>query len=160
MTDRAALQGSLVDIRNVGTHKSVKLTIHVPEELTEHVIELFGWPTAVKPVSVALARLVDAGASNGRTADFESANEGSGPSPATKERRRWQDLSVGEQAGIRCGEFAFREFLALEDSVFQVYDLDMAADALRDRFKVASRKDIPRDTWEAFDSEYQLWCRT
>lgn len=144
MTDRAALQGQLVDIRNVGTHKSVKLTIHVPEELALSVTEMFGWPTAVNPVSVALARLVV-------PAD-KPENEGLSPSLATKERRRWADLSAGEQAGIRCNEADFQRFLYVRDA-------EQAAMMLRSKFKVASRKDIPRDSWEEFEAEYQLWQR-
>ena len=57
MTEAAIIAGSLVDVRNVGTHKSVKLTIHVPEEHATRVVAAFGWPTGVNPVSVAIARL-------------------------------------------------------------------------------------------------------
>ena len=56
MTD-AAIMGSLVDVRNVGTHKSVKLTIHTPEEYAMKVVDPFGWPTGVNPIPVAIARL-------------------------------------------------------------------------------------------------------
>ena len=57
MTEAAIISGSLVDVRNVGTHKSVKLTIHVPEEYATKVVAAFGWPTGVNPVHVAIARL-------------------------------------------------------------------------------------------------------
>lgn len=57
MTNRPAiLAGSLVDVRNIGVHKSVRLTIHVPQELAMRVFECFGWPTGATPVSVAIAR--------------------------------------------------------------------------------------------------------
>jgi hypothetical protein len=49
MTDPAVFQGSLVDLKNVGTHKSVRLIVEVPEEYGEAIVRAFGWPTRVKP---------------------------------------------------------------------------------------------------------------
>jgi hypothetical protein len=48
-----------VDARNIGTHKSLKLTLHIPAEMAEAFIRDFGWPTAADPIPVALARLVE-----------------------------------------------------------------------------------------------------
>ena len=42
MSDRAAISAQLVDIRNIGMHKSVKLTLHVPAEQAELVMKIFG----------------------------------------------------------------------------------------------------------------------
>ena len=56
-SDSIVIMGALVDVRNIGVHKSVKLTIHVPEELAPRVVRDFGWPTGVNPVAVAIARL-------------------------------------------------------------------------------------------------------
>lgn len=58
MKDAAAIAAQLVDVRNVGQHKCVKLTLHVPAEQAEQVMDAFGWPTMVDPVPVAVARLV------------------------------------------------------------------------------------------------------
>ena len=57
MDNRAAIMGELVDVRNIGTHKCVKLTIHVPAEYAMRVFDAFGWPTAAEPVQIAIARL-------------------------------------------------------------------------------------------------------
>ena len=57
MSDAAIIQGSLIDVRNAGQHKEVILKIAVPAELAMRVLDAFGWPTAVNPVSVAVARL-------------------------------------------------------------------------------------------------------
>src|SRR5262245_12050060 len=57
MTDARAISVQLVDIRNVDTHKVVKLTLHAPQEQALKLTELFGWPTGVNPVPVALARM-------------------------------------------------------------------------------------------------------
>lgn len=57
MSNAAAIMASLVDVRNLGTEKCIKMTIHVPAEQAMQVLEAFGWPTAVNPVPVAIARL-------------------------------------------------------------------------------------------------------
>lgn len=57
MDQPAAITAELVDVRNVGMHKCIKLTLHVPAERASEVMAAFGWPTAVDPVPVALARL-------------------------------------------------------------------------------------------------------
>ena len=59
MTKPAAIYGSLVDLRNVGVHKSLRLTVEVPAELAAQVIEAFGWPTHAAPVPIAMARMND-----------------------------------------------------------------------------------------------------
>jgi len=57
MKNAAAISAQLVDVRNVGQHKCVKLTLHVPAEQAGMVMAAFGWPTQVDPVPVAIARL-------------------------------------------------------------------------------------------------------
>lgn len=57
MNKPAAISAQLVDMRNVGTHKCLKLTLHVPEEQALDAIAAFGWPTGAAPVPVAIARL-------------------------------------------------------------------------------------------------------
>ena len=54
---RAAMFGSLVDLKNVNSHKSVRLTIDIPAEQASGVVEMFGWPTQAQPVPVAIARM-------------------------------------------------------------------------------------------------------
>jgi hypothetical protein len=55
---RAAIFGSLVDLKNVNAHKSIRLTIDIPAEQAAEVVAIFGWPTMAAPVPVALARMV------------------------------------------------------------------------------------------------------
>lgn len=63
MGNYAAVTGSLVDVRNIGTHKCVKLSIEVPQEMAMKVFESFGWPTGTEPVTVVVARLNETQAS-------------------------------------------------------------------------------------------------
>lgn len=81
--------------------------------------------------------------------------------PVEKPKRAWADLGVGEQAGIRCSEQAFRNYLREAMKLPNpLQDADECAYALRSMFGVRSRKDIPRERWNAFDADYQHWLRT
>lgn len=164
MTEAAIISGSLVDVRNVGTHKSVKLTIHVPEELAMQVMEAFGWPTGVNPVEVAIARL------NTKSSPAVSQAEKQ-PGPATpgkpvpvradKEKRKWSELNYAQQAGIRCADPVFWAFLR-ETNRSNCNDEADAADFVRHVCGVASRKDINPAMasgllWESLDAAYDDW---
>ena len=132
MTKLAAIEGQLVSIKNVSTHKSACLTIHVPEEYALKVIEAFGWPTMVAPVHVAIARI-----------DPNAKAE-----PA-KERRKWDELSIAQQAGIMCNEKGFQTFVGeqiakmpgahpIQDKI----DVEDAAQYVRQQCGVNSRAHI------------------
>ena len=83
---RAAMFGSLVDIKNVNSHKSVRLTIDIPAEQAPEVVEMFGWPTQAQPLPVAIARMAGG---------WEK-----------KETR-----SLAQQAGALCANAVFQVFL-------------------------------------------------
>src|ERR1700678_2867001 len=57
MTEKCAVTGSLIDIKNINQHKCARLLIDVPAENAARIIEMFGWPTMAAPVPVAIARL-------------------------------------------------------------------------------------------------------
>lgn len=116
MTDRpAAIAGSLVSMKNVGAHKSVVLTLHVPEEHALKVIEAFGWPTMANPVSVAVARLSETAEQRSNHsaqggADSFRVSEGSRPasaSPASEKRQR----TLAEKAAWYCKSPSFQDWL-------------------------------------------------
>ncbi len=172
MTEAAIISGSLVDVRNVGTHKSVKLTIHVPEELAMKVMEAFGWPTGVSPVSVAVARLEPV-SQRASPPVLPSAGDKPGrptttPVPpavsvvrADKERRSFDTLPCAQQAGILCGEQAFKVFLFEKFNI--IWDRvghDPAA-AVREICEVNTRAEIKPDNamWSALVLSYRLWQR-
>lgn len=127
MASACAITGSLVNMRNVGTHKSVALTIHVPEELAHKVIEAFGWPTAASPVAVALARL--------QTAKSEPE--------VTKPHRRMNELPLPQQAGILCGDERFAKF------VKERFDHDDPIEFVRTHCSVSSRSLIKPGSFAA-----------
>jgi hypothetical protein len=162
MSKPAAIAGSLVDAKNVNTHKCVRLSIDVPAELAAQVFAAFGWPTMADPVPVAIARLnPSAGSSNGRTSDFDSENAGSSPAPATKERRKWDELPPAQQAAIRCGEPEFRRFL-VETGL--AHDNEDPAETIRRTCDVESRAELNRSheargVWHQIEDDFFLWQR-
>ena len=103
MTDLAVFQGSLVNLKNSPTHKSVILQVEVPEEYGEAIVRAFGWPTRVKPLQVAVARL------EGSALTIAMARlEGDDEQP---KHRHFNELTFAEQAGILCKNANFYEFL-------------------------------------------------
>jgi hypothetical protein len=148
----AAISASLVDVRNIATHKVVRLEIHVPAEQAGLVLAAFGWPTGVDPVPVAIARL-----------DLSKVTSDT-PKPASepKERRRFVELSLAAQAALRCNEKAFWKFLTDEMNYANIDDAELAADAVRDICGVESRAAI-RDgepsgkRWDRLNADYVNW---
>jgi hypothetical protein len=143
----AAIQGSLVDAKNVAAHKCVRLSIDVPAELAKQVIDAFGWPTMAEPVPVAIARL----------------NVGTQAQEPT-EKKRWHELPPSQQAAIRCNEPAFTKFLEETKPQYGSLGEHEVAEVVRMLCGVDSRKDIRTGTqaaqkWFAIDSEYQAWMR-
>lgn len=164
MNKPRAISAQLVDIRNVGAHKSIKLTIHVPEEQARQVVDLFGWPTMVDPVPVALARLQEGG---GAHAQLQSAIDTTPVSPSDKPagraKRAWHAMTPAEQAGIRCSEGAFQVFLQEHQPGVWYADSGDAAAVVRHICRVQSRSQInsanPESLrlWQELERNYRAW---
>jgi hypothetical protein len=147
MADPAAFQGSLVNLKNSPTHKSVVLQVEVPEEYGEAIVRAFGWPTRMKPLPVAVARL-----------------EGSGEQFKQPERRpkprHFDELSPAEQAGILCKEEDFAEFLRTTSPYRQ--SALSPEETVRVFCGVESRADIKLgassgDAWDMIVCQYRQW---
>lgn len=157
MSAPAAIQAQLVDVRNVSSHKCVRLEIHVPAEQAGDVMAAFGWPTMADPVPVALARLI-----------AEHAKpEAEGP---RTNRRMFSDMPLPQQAALRCQEPQFQEFLVDTGRLHLLNATANVAEVVRQLCGVKSRSDIgkgPNDRstndsgfkWRALDAEYYAWQR-
>ena len=66
-------------------------------------MEAFGWPTMVNPVAVAIARL-----------DLSKAREPASNIAIPKEKRRFAELPIAQQAALLCDREAFWNFLKEE----------------------------------------------
>lgn len=152
----AAISAQLVDIRNVGTHKVVKLTLHAPEEHAMAIMEAFGWPTMVAPVPVALARLEAK-----KPPRQESVPASAG---ADKERRPFETLPYATQAGIRCNDPVFWAFLRemCAKDAGDVRDAEGAKQAVYKLCEISSRTLITPGTeaeeyWLALNRWFETW---
>ena len=166
----AAITAKLVDMRNVGTHKVLKLTIHVPEEEALKAIAAFGWPTGVAPVDVAIAQLdlskVQQKETTRRTDDD---NTTTAPEAAPREQRRFSDLSLPQRAGMLCNEPAFWTYLQEHYSercrlLNEGTDSEKAALILRSLCMVKSRSELNEGdssgrTFLHLESGYRLWMK-
>jgi hypothetical protein len=140
MADPAVFQGSLVNLKNSPTHKSVILQVEIPEEYGEAIVRAFGWPTRVKPLPVAVARL-------------EEGMQKAEPRPDAAPRR-FDDLSPAEQAGILCKEEGFAEFLRTTSPYRQ--SEKGPEETVRLYCGVDSRADIKEGTYAGAKWDYML----
>ncbi len=139
MKNAAAIAAQLVDVRNVGQHKCVKLTLHVPAEQAGLVMAAFGWPTAVEPVPVAVARLVQPA---GKEVGAETKEAHSPEQPASGDvpaRAPWNKLA--RLAGMLCKEPLFHRYVEATTTSHNVAE-DSAAEFIRWRCHVKSRSHI------------------
>lgn len=166
MTDAAIISGSLVDVRNVGTHKSIKLTIHIPEEHATRVVAAFGWPTGVNPIAVAIARLTDPEPQRASSVAESPRPDHPGiPAGAdAPERRKFASLPYAQQAALRCNDpiyWAFlREMCGLAGS--RVHGAETAKFAIYEICQVGTRANIAPDTeaethWLELEKWFDAW---
>ncbi len=154
----AAISAQLVDMRNVGTHKSLKLTLHVPEEQALAAIEAFGWPTGTHPVPVALARLKSESEVMPNSRDRNLPEHKTPPAAAPEQPARaksWHDMSPAQQAGILCADKSFQKFCGAKNE-------ETAAEWVRQTCGVESRSQIhegdkSNDHWLTIVSRYRTW---
>lgn len=143
MDNAAAIIAQLVDVRNLGTEKCVKLTLHAPVEQAEEILAAFGWPTRVDPVPVAVARLniPDPSTQDGRAAASDQGKPVAPPPQGSKERRSFTSLPLAQQAALLCQDKLFQAFLR-EQCREPCNSEAEAAAVIRIRCGVKSRADI------------------
>ncbi|MDB5607742.1 MAG: hypothetical protein JWP25_4642 [Bradyrhizobium sp.] len=79
-----------------------------------------------------------------------------------KQRLDWRDVQPSAQAGIRCADPRFREFLAKERG-FNTTTEDEAATVVRQLCQVNTRaafstNPAARTRWQALDNQYREWA--
>lgn len=156
MNKPAAIAAQLVDVRNVNTHKCVRLILDVPAEQAMLVMEAFGWPTQVNPVPVAIARLVENAkevmpAEQPTTRKLDAAADPIQTQPDRPHKPRKPvaaDKRLAQQAGICCADPVFQQFL-LERGSIKTKSEEAAAAYVRRYCEVASRSEIIAGTTKA-----------
>jgi hypothetical protein len=147
-TPEAVFSGALVNLKNVATHKSVALTVEVPEEYAAALIAAFGWPTRVRPVAVAIAKL---------------AGEVEPPARVQPKKEHWAEMAPSKQAAILCQEPGFRDFMA-DKSTFIRHGTLAVEEGVRAACRVSSRSEITPGSdaerlWRGLMIEYGAWLR-
>lgn len=147
MTDKPIIQASLVDVRNVATDKEIKLEVRVPAELAQQVFSIFGWPTRVAPVSVAICPLGPDPTRQGlEQPPRPSADDAFKRLDPPKDRQSFTKMKRAQQAGIRCNEPTFWAYLTERFSkaldYAAVVDADGAAHVVRWHCLVTSRREL------------------
>jgi hypothetical protein len=80
---------------------------------------------------------------------------GLAPSERGEERRRWSELPLATQAGVRCNEAAFQKFLSVSSA-------EAAAQTVRVRCGVESRSGLDKcesaaKSWREIEAKYRAW---
>jgi hypothetical protein len=151
MTDEpAAIRATFADFRLIKSRKQAQLVLEIPIEEADNALAVLGGiPQPQSDHWVAVARL----------------NGVEKPEPEPKEKRRWEDLNLAMQAGMRCNEVAFRTFLTeTETSAFEARTVQDAEMMVRERCKVDSRKELNLDPeaaerWRILERSYQAWLK-
>ena len=82
--------------------------------------------------------------------------------PKEKKPMDWREVQPAAQAGIRCAESRFHDFLAVEYG-FDGKTAEQAAAAVRNICGVKSRTEFSTDhrarvLWNQLDSQYRMWA--
>lgn len=139
---KMAVQARYADWRPVKGRKVLQLILEVPLEQQGDVLSMLGAPLPDRDLWVAIALL----------SDQQNANYKGG--------------KLAQEAGILCGQGAFRQWAAIEGQYdgIAMLDGDMAADFIRERCGVTSRAHLDHDAGAAKEfieikRAYEAWLK-
>lgn len=150
MVEPAAIAGTFSDLKTVKTRSVVQMIIEVPIERGAEIIAAFGFPRPGDEVPVAVARL-----------DPEKVKHA--PEPPEKPRKPFEDYTLAQQAGMRCGDEKFWEFL-LQRYNFAHMNKNAAANFVRDTCCNGQSRtflsNVPEfaEKWRAINDEFMQWA--
>lgn len=141
----AIFAGSYCDMKFVRSRSVAQVIIELPIERSAEFIAAFGAPSPGAEVPVALAR-IDPNAE-------KAAPEPRKPPAEPAAKRRFAELSLAQQAGLRCADPEFQQFLTRREGGSDIVNnAEMAAATVRELCHVESRSDI-----RAGDASGRLW---
>lgn len=151
MTEPAAIQGTFADLKSVKTRSVVQMVVEIPIEQAEQVIKAFGFPQPGAEVMVAVARLVPE----------KTKPQPAAPEAPEKPKVPFHKKPLSVQAGIRCSDPRFRDFLF---DRHDLYDDDAAGAAkfVREHCEVTSRAHLgdgnSDQKWQDLNAEFEKWA--
>jgi hypothetical protein len=138
----AAIQATFSDVKLIRSRKVCQIILEIPLEQADAALAtLGGIPQPHSERWVALARL-----------------NGYAPEPKPdKDRKRWEDVKLSMQAGMRCEEKAFQTFMSAKDA-------EECARGVRGYCGVDSRSGLndnpaAAERWCDLDRSYQAWLQ-
>lgn len=142
----AAVQGDYTDIKFIKSRKVAVISVEIAIEHADAFIAAFGTPRPAEGVPVGLARLVAA------------------PEPEPKERRKFHDMPLPQQAALLCDREAFWRFINERHGAGDIDSAELAAEYVRGYCQVKSRADIKPGTEAAkcfylLQAEFETWFR-
>lgn len=146
--EQAAIQGTFADLKSVKTRSVVQMVVEIPIEQAERVVSMFGFPQPGAEIAVAVARL-------------DPENVKAPPAPPDKPKKRFEDYSLAEQAGMRCDDSRFRDFL--EHRYGEEIPVGEVTSFVRLICGVKSRVELNEDVgaaevWKSINAEYEQWA--
>lgn len=159
--DQAAVWADFAHISTVKGRKVCILTIEAPLEDLFEVLKRLGNPVGADSIPVAIVRIdpkAVAAALDVKPPEAAQVSEANGSSKSPKPRK-WEEMPLSAQAAIRCGEPAFRKFLANQCGQDDFTEAQAAED-VRLRCDVKSRSEIvygdkSADYWLDLEANYQ-----
>lgn len=168
MTSAAAFKAEFCDIKLIRTRKCMQVIFEVPVEQSNDVLKaLGGMPNPGTSVWCAIARLNEKEVMpSDDNQSKRHADTSPRPAPAQSDgaKRRWDEMSAAQQAGVLCNEAAFHKFLNTKFKNLKFETPEAVATAVRDMCGVTSRSQIDGDKraltrWNTLVEEYRFWMR-
>lgn len=136
-----ATYGEFTGYRFIKGTGSLRVEVDVPAEQVTQALQMLGKPGCW----IALARMAEE------------------PEKPEKESRRWEDLTPAQQAGIRCADRKFQEFITTIQSWADVDEED-AKTVVYGHCQIFSRKELvpgsePARAWAELDDQFQTWLK-
>jgi hypothetical protein len=152
MTDKAACLAMFVDFKTIKTRKCLHLIFEVPfesDQANKALEALGGIPSPSDPPWVGIALLAAKPVSEP-------------PRPVERLKKRWGDLTPAQQAGIRCQEQEFEDFIRAKFMTAHASNGRTIPEFVREYCGVSSRGLIFKGSaaeqrWLLLESGYQAW---
>lgn len=154
------LQATYHDLKTVKTRSSVQIILEMPIEALGDVVSLLGAPLSGESVWVVLARLREPKQAAPQVEQQEEPANMLEP-PANDDR---VPRPLSQVSAILCGIVAFRRYLFEEFKLPAMPTVDEAADVVRDKCGVRSRREFDIDDAAAANfrhlrNGYDAWMR-
>lgn len=162
MSKPSAFRATFSDLKNIKTRQCVQLIFEIPLADFDNAYEVLGgMPNPAADRWFAIAAL---SSQQGSKPVSERPQTVVSDKPQSGGKQNWRDMQPSQQAGIRCDQPTFGNFLMDERGA----DLREAggdvADCVRLICRVSSRSDLntnqkARVIWHQLNDQYEAWMR-